>query len=86
VVQLECIGHFCFIVFLKSCLFDDGHWSCIEIHLSLGFIHAGFIKRAIEHSRLLYISDVAFPEKYVMENFQEIFRKISVEQEKCIYS
>ena len=31
-------------------------------------------------------SDVAFPEKYVMENFQEIFRKISVEQEKCIYS
>ena len=31
-------------------------------------------------------SDVAFPEKYVTENFQEIFRKFSVEPEKCIYS
>ena len=30
-----------------------------------------------------YNIDVAFPEKYVTENFQEIFRKFSVEPEKC---
>jgi len=38
------------------------------------------------HKRYSQASDVAFPEKYVTENFQENFRKFSVEPEKLIYS
>jgi len=45
-----------------------------------------FVMRQYLAAPLSADSDVAFPEKYVTENFHEIFRKISVEQEKCIYS